>query len=78
MGLCNEKAGKNGPLFPLAQQISLKSDRLLGREKHHPGWKARFQEAPPAPDNPTPLQAMAHRLTTLAWNVRRMFAMLPA
>jgi transposase len=96
----------------------------LGREKHHPGWKARFQEAPPAPENPTPMQAMAHRLATkegkrlyalrkqipepvfgiiksvmgfrqfslrglqkvkgewnlvtLAWNVRRMFAMLPA
>ena len=29
-GLCNEKAGKSGPFLPLAQQISLKSDRLLG------------------------------------------------
>ena len=36
----------------------------MGREKHHSGWKARFQDAPPAPENPTPLQAMAHRLAT--------------
>lgn len=96
----------------------------LGREKHHPGWKKRFEEAGPAPENPTPLQAMAHRLATkdgkrvyalrkqipepvfgiiksvmgfrqfslrglqktrgewslvtLAWNVRRMFALMPA
>ena len=30
MDLCNEKSGKNGPFFPLTQQIRLKSDRLLG------------------------------------------------
>lgn len=96
----------------------------LGREKHHPGWQKRFEEAGPAPENPTPMQAMAHRLATaegkrlyalrkqipepvfgiiksvmgfrqfslrglqkvkgewnlvtLAWNVRRMFALMPA
>ncbi len=96
----------------------------LGREKHHPGWKKRFEEAGPAPGNPTPMQTMAHRLATpegkrlyalrkqtvepvfgiiksvmgfrqfslrglqkvkgewhlvtLAWNVRRMFALMPA
>ena len=26
---CNEESGKNGPLVPPAQQVSLKSDRLL-------------------------------------------------
>lgn len=36
----------------------------MGREKHHPCWKERFQDAPPAPENPTPVQAMAHRLAT--------------
>jgi transposase len=36
----------------------------LGREKHHPCWKERFQDTPPAPENPTPVQAMAHRLAT--------------
>ena len=96
----------------------------MGREKHHSGWKARFRDAPPAPENPTPLQAMAHRLATkdgkqlyalrkqipepvfgiiksvmgfrqfslrglekvkgewnlvtMAWNVKRMFALMPA
>lgn len=95
-----------------------------GRERHHLGWRDRFAEAPPAPENPTALQAMAHRLVspegrqlyalrkqtpepvfgiiksvmgfrrfslrglhkakgewalaTLAWNVKRMFALSPA
>ncbi len=96
----------------------------LGRERHHLGWKERFGEAPPPPENPSPMEAMAHRLATregkrlyalrkqipepvfgiiksvmgfrqfslrglhkvkgewnlvtLAWNVRRMFALAPA
>lgn len=96
----------------------------LGRERHHLGWKERFGEDPPLPENPSPLEAMAHRLATregkrlyalrkqipepvfgiiksvmgfrqfslrglhkvkgewnlvtLAWNVRRMFALAPA
>src|SRR5882672_9978638 len=36
----------------------------LGRDRHHLSWKDRFAEAPPAPENPTPLQAMAHRLAS--------------
>ncbi len=36
----------------------------LGREGHHPSLGERFAEAPPAPDNPTPVEAMAHRLKT--------------
>jgi len=96
----------------------------LGRERHHPHWRDRFAAAPPPPQNPTPVEAMAHRLATpegkrlyalrkqtpepvfgiiksvmgfrqfslrglhkvrgewdlvtLAWNVKRMFALLPA
>ena len=96
----------------------------LGRDRHHLSWKDRFAKAPPAPENPTPLQAMAHRLAspegrqlyalrkqtpepvfgiiksvmgfrqfslrglekakgewnlvTMAWNVKRMFALTPA
>ncbi|MFQ5974558.1 MAG: IS1182 family transposase [Alphaproteobacteria bacterium] len=34
-----------------------------GRQRHHLSWQERFA-APPAPENPTPLQAMAHRLAT--------------
>ncbi len=35
-----------------------------GRQPHHPTLRERFATAPPAPDNPTPLQAMTHRLRT--------------
>jgi transposase len=37
----------------------------LGRQAHYPSLSERFAEAPPAPENPTPLQAMSHRLQTL-------------
>jgi hypothetical protein len=36
----------------------------MGRQPHHPPLAGRFAPAPPAPDNPTPVEAMAHRLTT--------------
>lgn len=35
-----------------------------GRERHHRSWRDRFAAAPSAPDDPTPLQAMLHRLAT--------------
>lgn len=96
----------------------------LGREAHHPSLAVRFAAAPPAPDDPTPVEAMAHRLktpegkklyaqrkhtaepvfgiiksvlgfrqfllrgldkvrgewnlVTMAWNLKRMFALVPA
>ena len=36
----------------------------LGRTPHHPSLAERFAPAPPAPRDPTPLGAMAHRLAT--------------
>jgi transposase len=36
----------------------------MGRQPHHPPLAERFAPAPPSPDNPTPLAAMAHRLKT--------------
>jgi transposase len=36
----------------------------LGREAHHPSLAERFATAPPAPKDPTPVQAMTHRLQT--------------
>jgi hypothetical protein len=36
----------------------------MGRETHHPSLAERFAEAPPPPEDPTPLEAMAHRLQT--------------
>jgi transposase len=96
----------------------------MGRQPHHPPLAERFEPAPAAPDIPTPVEAMAHRLrtprgralyalrkqtpepvfgiiksvlgfrqfslrglekvrcewslVTMAWNVKRMFALAPA
>jgi transposase len=36
----------------------------MGRDSHHPSLSERFAGAPPAPENPTPVEAMAHRLRT--------------
>jgi transposase len=36
----------------------------MGRQPHHPPLAERFAEAPAAPNNPTPVEAMAHRLKT--------------
>ena len=96
----------------------------MGRQPHHPPLAERFAAAPGAPDDPTPVEAMAHRLktpagralyalrkqmpepvfgiiksalgfrqfslrglagargewslVTMAWNIKRMFALVPA
>jgi IS5 family transposase len=36
----------------------------MGRQPHHPSLNERFTDAPPAPETPTPLEAMAYRLAT--------------
>ena len=36
----------------------------MGRQPHHPPLQQRFETAPPTPENPTPVEAMAHRLKT--------------
>jgi transposase len=36
----------------------------MGRQPHHPPLAERFAKAPIAPDDPTPVEAMAHRLKT--------------
>ena len=35
-----------------------------GRQPHHPSLAERLAAPPPAPENPTPVEAMAHRLAT--------------
>ena len=35
-----------------------------GRQSHYPPLSERFAKAPPVPENPTPLEAMTHRLAT--------------
>jgi transposase len=39
-----------------------------GRTPHHPSLDERFAAPPPAPENPTPLEAMLHRLATSEGN----------
>ena len=36
----------------------------MGRDSHHPSLSERFAAAPAAPENTTPVEAMAHRLQT--------------
>ncbi len=36
----------------------------MGRQPHHPPLAERFEKTPEAPENPTPVEAMAHRLKT--------------
>jgi Transposase DDE domain len=36
----------------------------MGRQPHHPPLAERFEQAPLAPENPSPVEAMAHRLKT--------------
>ena len=36
----------------------------IGRDSHHPSLRERFAGAPAAPENPTPVEAMAYRLQT--------------
>jgi transposase len=36
----------------------------MGREPHYPSLAERFEDTPPPPENPTPVEAMAYRLKT--------------
>ena len=38
----------------------------MGRQPHHPPLSERFEKAPDAPKEPTPVEAMAYRLKTPA------------
>jgi hypothetical protein len=38
----------------------------MDRQPHHPSLDERFAPIPPAPENPTPVEAVAHQLVTLA------------
>ena len=51
----NVKACKAAAIEPLL---------AMGRDSHHPSLSERFAGAPPAPENPTPVEAMAYRLQT--------------
>jgi hypothetical protein len=46
------------------EKAGIKPVIAMGHQPHHPPLAERFEKAPAAPDNPTPVEAMAHRLKT--------------
>ena len=59
-GYCSEKnvaACEQAKIVPLI---------AVARQDHHPCWRERFTEPAPLKADATPMQAMTHRLTTLA------------
>ncbi len=59
-GYCSEsnvKVCEEAKLVPLI---------AVARQDHHPHWRERFTEPAPLQADATPMQAMTHRLTTLA------------
>jgi hypothetical protein len=53
----NVKACMNAKMAPLLS---------LARQDHHPHWRARFTESAPLAEDATPMQALVHRLSTMA------------
>jgi transposase len=114
----------SGPNVEACVKAGLAPVIAMGRQPHHPPLAERFEKTPEAPKNPTPVEAMAHRLktpegralyavrkqtpepvfgviksvlgfrqfsmrglakargewslVTMAWNIKRMFALAPA
>src|SRR5262249_32899689 len=58
IGYCGAAMGAPWPAAGIEPLLA------LGRTPHHPSLDERFSAAPPAPRNPAPLEAMAHRLAT--------------
>ena len=52
---------QRGPLCAAAQIDPMIAQ---GRQSHYPPLSERFAKVPSAPENPTPLEAMSHRLQT--------------
>ena len=46
------------------EKVGVEPVIAMGRQPHHPPLSERFEKAPDAPKDPTPVAAMAHRLKT--------------
>ena len=114
----------SGANVEACEKASVEPVIAMGRQQHHPPLAERFEKTPEPPQNPTPVEAMAHRLktpegrnlyalrkqtpepvfgviksvlgfrqfsmrglekargewslVTMAWNIKRMFALSPA
>jgi transposase len=59
-GYCSENNVK------ACEQAGIEPLLSVTRQDHHPHWRARFKEPAPLAGGATPMQAMAHRLSTVA------------
>ena len=59
-GYCSENNVK------VCEEAKIEPLIAVARQDHHPQWRERFTEPAPLPADATPMQAMKHRLTTLA------------
>jgi len=59
-GYCSENNVK------VCEEAKIKPLIAVARQDHHPHWRERFTEPPALKADATPVQAMTHRLTTLA------------
>ena len=68
LGKADVMLGDNGYFSAINVTACLASEieplLALGRDAHHQSLSERFADTPPAPENPTPVEAMAHRLRT--------------
>jgi transposase len=55
----------SAPNVEACEEAGIEPMIAMGRQPHHPPLAERFEKAPAAPENPTPVEAMAHRLKTL-------------
>jgi len=54
----------SGPNVEACAKAGVEPVIAMGRQPHHPPLAERFEKAPEGPENPTPVEAMAHRLKT--------------
>lgn len=59
-GYCSESNVK------VCEEAGIEPLLSVARQDHHPHWKQRFTEPAPLVENATPMQAMVHRLSTIA------------
>ena len=59
-GYCSEKN------VNVCGEVKIEPLIAVARQDHHPHWRARFTEPAPLAQDATPMQAMTHRLSTLA------------
>lgn len=59
-GYCSEKNIK------ACEQVGIEPLLSVARQDHHPHWRERFTEPAPLAADATPMQAMTHRLSTVA------------